>query len=86
VPIRPNRYRAEEPVRRTGVHVITAVRTDTGWLMRLEVIEAGRSPRRILVRVPADASADAATARIMEAVARGRAATPAAAPEPAPVP
>ena len=60
---------AGEP--RSHVHVLSAVRADTGWLMRLEVLESGRPPRQLVVRVPAGDTHDEATARILAAV-RGR--------------
>ena len=64
----PSRRLAEP--RPNGVHVLTAVRAETGWLMRLEIVEAGRRARHVVVRVPSEASEQDATARILEAVAR----------------
>jgi hypothetical protein len=52
--------------RKSDVHVISAVRADTGWLMRLRVHAAG-GDREISVRIPVTADAGDALERIKAA-------------------
>jgi hypothetical protein len=52
--------------RKCDVHVISAVRADTGWLMRLRIHAAG-GDREISVRIPGTADAGDALERIKAA-------------------
>ena len=52
--------------RKCDVHVISAVRADTGWLMRLRVHAPG-GDREISVRIPGTADAGDALERIKAA-------------------
>ena len=52
--------------RKCDVHVISAVRTDTGWLMRLRVHGDGND-KETTVRIPATADAGDAIERIKAA-------------------
>ena len=52
--------------RKCDVHVISALRADTGWLMRLRVHAAG-GDREISVRIPFTADAGDALERIKAA-------------------
>jgi hypothetical protein len=52
--------------RKGDVHVISAVRAETGWLMRLRVHAAG-GDREISVRIPGTADAGDALERIKAA-------------------